>query len=217
MYRVFVEWGWCVRWAWGNVSVAGGGGGGSVRLGWDVDGWRVDVWWVECVVGCCECVWGSRRAGTSSKLHFSKRSAFSPIIEIRNVFFAKSEFRFNPLFSRNDLSSILIIILTQLVTFHKSDMLHFWCLLQATILGSLIFFGLGFFSCNNYLGTWFWREDNFEFFSRIFYGKEYEILRSPGSGASLLKTGQVYYYCAMRGICLLNRAISPTFLPLYWT
>jgi hypothetical protein len=45
--------------------------------------------------------------------------------------------------------------------------------------------------------------------------KEYEILRSPGSGASLLKTGQVYNYCAMRGICLLNRAISPTFLPLY--
>ncbi len=45
--------------------------------------------------------------------------------------------------------------------------------------------------------------------------KEYEILRSPGSGASLLKTGQVYYYCAMRGICVLNRAISPTFLPLY--
>jgi hypothetical protein len=44
--------------------------------------------------------------------------------------------------------------------------------------------------------------------------KEYEILRSPGSGASLLKTGQVYNYCAMRGICLLNRAISPTFLPL---
>ncbi len=43
--------------------------------------------------------------------------------------------------------------------------------------------------------------------------KEYEILRSPGSGASLLKTGQVYNYCAMRGICLLNRAISPTFLP----
>jgi hypothetical protein len=47
--------------------------------------------------------------------------------------------------------------------------------------------------------------------------KEYEILRSPGSGASLLKTGQVYNYCAMRGICLLNRVISPTFLPLYWT
>ncbi len=45
--------------------------------------------------------------------------------------------------------------------------------------------------------------------------KEYEILRSPGSGASLLKTGQVYNYCAMRGICLLNRAIYPTFLPLY--
>ncbi len=45
--------------------------------------------------------------------------------------------------------------------------------------------------------------------------KEFEILRSPGSGASLLKTGQVYYYCAMRGICLLNRAISPPFLPLY--
>ncbi len=45
--------------------------------------------------------------------------------------------------------------------------------------------------------------------------KEYEILRSPGSGASLLRTGQVYNYCAMRGICLLNRAISPTFLPLY--
>ncbi len=44
--------------------------------------------------------------------------------------------------------------------------------------------------------------------------KEYEILRSPGSGASLLKTGQVYNYCSMRGICLLNRAISPTFLPL---
>ncbi len=42
--------------------------------------------------------------------------------------------------------------------------------------------------------------------------KEFEILRSPGSGASLLKTGQVYNYCAMRGICLLNRA--PTFLPL---
>ncbi len=47
--------------------------------------------------------------------------------------------------------------------------------------------------------------------------KEYEILRSPGSGASLLKMGQVDNYCAMRGICLLNRAISPTFLPLYWT
>jgi hypothetical protein len=47
--------------------------------------------------------------------------------------------------------------------------------------------------------------------------KEYEILRSPGSGASLLKTGQLDNYCAMRGICLLNRAISPTFLPLYWT
>jgi hypothetical protein len=46
------------------------------------------------------------------------------------------------------------------------------------------------------------------------FTKEYEILRSPGSGASLLKTGQVYHYCAMRGICLLNRAISPTFLPL---
>ncbi len=45
--------------------------------------------------------------------------------------------------------------------------------------------------------------------------KEYEILRSPGSRASLLKTGQVYNYCAGRGICLLNRAISPTFLPLY--
>jgi hypothetical protein len=45
--------------------------------------------------------------------------------------------------------------------------------------------------------------------------KEYEILRSPGSGASLLKTGQVYNYCAMRSICLLIRAISPTFLPLY--
>ncbi len=44
--------------------------------------------------------------------------------------------------------------------------------------------------------------------------KEYEILRSPGSGASLLKTGQVHNYCAMRGICLLNRAISPTFLPV---
>jgi hypothetical protein len=27
--------------------------------------------------------------------------------------------------------------------------------------------------------------------------------------------GQVYHYCAMRSICLLNRAISPTFLPLY--
>jgi hypothetical protein len=48
----------------------------------------------------------------------------------------------------------------------------------------------------------------------IFLTKEYEILRSPGSGASLLKTSQVYNYCAMRGICLLNRAISPTFLPL---
>ncbi len=44
--------------------------------------------------------------------------------------------------------------------------------------------------------------------------KENEILRSPGSGASLLKMGQVYNYCAMRGICLLNRAISPTFLPI---
>jgi hypothetical protein len=44
--------------------------------------------------------------------------------------------------------------------------------------------------------------------------KEYEILRSPGRGASLSKTGQVYHYCAMRSICLLNRAISPTFLPL---
>jgi hypothetical protein len=32
--------------------------------------------------------------------------------------------------------------------------------------------------------------------------KEYEILRSPGSGASLLKTGQVYNYCVMRGIFL---------------
>jgi hypothetical protein len=42
--------------------------------------------------------------------------------------------------------------------------------------------------------------------------KEYEILRSPGSGASLLKR-EVYNYCTMRGICLLNRAISPTFLP----
>jgi hypothetical protein len=31
----------------------------------------------------------------------------------------------------------------------------------------------------------------------------------------LLKTGQVSNYCAMHGICLLNRAISPTFLPLY--
>jgi hypothetical protein len=40
-------------------------------------------------------------------------------------------------------------------------------------------------------------------------------IRSPGSRGSLLKTGQVYNYCAMRGICLLNRAISPTFLPLY--
>ncbi len=47
-----------------------------------------------------------------------------------------------------------------------------------------------------------------------FVTKEYEILRSPGSGASLLKMGQVYNYCAMRSICLLNRAISPTFLPL---
>ncbi len=45
--------------------------------------------------------------------------------------------------------------------------------------------------------------------------KEYEILRSPGSGASLLKTGQVYNYCAMHGICLLNRTISSTFLPLH--
>ncbi len=45
--------------------------------------------------------------------------------------------------------------------------------------------------------------------------KEYETLRSPGSWASLLKRGHVYNYCAMRGICLLNRAISPTFLPLY--
>jgi hypothetical protein len=45
--------------------------------------------------------------------------------------------------------------------------------------------------------------------------KEYEILRSPGSEVSLLNTGQVYNYCAMRGNCLLNRAISPTFLPLY--
>jgi hypothetical protein len=44
--------------------------------------------------------------------------------------------------------------------------------------------------------------------------KEYEILRSPGSRASLSKTGQVYHYCTMCGICLLNRAISPTFLPL---
>ncbi len=47
------------------------------------------------------------------------------------------------------------------------------------------------------------------------YSKEYEILGSPGSGASLFKTGKVYNYCVMRGICLLNRAISPTFLPLY--
>ncbi len=45
--------------------------------------------------------------------------------------------------------------------------------------------------------------------------KEYEILRSPGRGASLLKTGQVSNYCVMRGICLLIRAISPTFLPLF--
>jgi hypothetical protein len=52
-------------------------------------------------------------------------------------------------------------------------------------------------------------------YSSILLRKEFEILRSPGSGASLLKTGQVYNYCAMRSICLLNRAISPTFLPLY--
>ncbi len=51
--------------------------------------------------------------------------------------------------------------------------------------------------------------------ARCINPKEYEILRSPGSGASLLKTGQVYNYCTMRSICLLNRAISPTFLPLY--
>jgi hypothetical protein len=50
--------------------------------------------------------------------------------------------------------------------------------------------------------------------NRRVWSKEYEILRSPGSGASLLKMGQVSNYCAMHGICLLNRAISPTFLPL---
>jgi hypothetical protein len=49
----------------------------------------------------------------------------------------------------------------------------------------------------------------------IYCTKEYEILRSPGSGASLLKTGQVNNYCAMRSICLSNGTFSTTFLPLY--
>ncbi len=58
------------------------------------------------------------------------------------------------------------------------------------------------------------KQINYHIRSLMLPPKEYEILRSPGSGASLLKTGQVNNYCAMRCICLLNGDISPTFLPL---
>ncbi len=43
--------------------------------------------------------------------------------------------------------------------------------------------------------------------------KEHEGLRIPGTGRVFVKTGPLFHFCMMRGNCLLNRAVSPTFLP----